>query len=98
VPDAALALLDSPRLTVFLTLVGIGAVHHLCGRFLFDPRPVILAKSASGGGTAPVALAASQDAAGSQVPTLGYGVSYAVGSILLASCGSAIVALMGVSG
>jgi len=38
--------------------------------------------------------AAIQDAAKSPVPTLGYGVSYAVGNVLLALWGTVIVALL----
>ena len=40
------------------------------------------------------ALAAVQEVAKSKIPTLGYGVSYAVGNVLLALWGSVIVALM----
>jgi len=39
-------------------------------------------------------LAAVQEACESQVATLGYGVSYALGNILLALSGTFIVALM----
>ena len=65
------------------------------GRFLLRLHPGILLGICAGGGTAPAALAALQDAAESQVPTLGYGVSYAIGNILLALCGSVIVMLAG---
>ena len=41
----------------------------------------------AGTGTATPALAAIQEAAKSPVPTLGYGVSYAVGNVLLALWG-----------
>ena len=46
-------------------------------------------------GTSQCGLAAVQETAQSQVPTLGYGVSYAIGNILLALCGTLIVAIMG---
>jgi putative transport protein len=49
----------------------------------------------AGAGTSQSGLAAVQEAAESQVPTLGYGVSYAIGNILLALCGSLIVAMTG---
>ena len=45
-------------------------------------------------GTATPALAAIQEAARSRVPTLGYGVSYAVGNVLLALWGTVIVTLL----
>jgi putative transport protein len=44
-------------------------------------------------GTSP-GLAAVQEAAKSKVPTLGYGVTYAVGNVFLALWGSVMVALM----
>ena len=51
------------------------------------------AGSVRGHGTATPALAAMQEAAKSPMPGLGYGVSYAVGNVLLALWGTAIVAL-----
>jgi putative transport protein len=47
----------------------------------------------AGAGTSPAGLAAVQDKAGSRVPTMGYGVSYAVGNLLLALWGSILVML-----
>ena len=52
------------------------------------------ARRVRGRGTATPALAAIQEAAKSAVPTLGYGVAYAVGNLLLALWGTVIVALM----
>lgn len=66
----------------------------LVGRYLLRLHPGILLGICAGGGTSPAALAAVQEAADSRVPTLGYGVSYAVGNVLLALWGSVIVALM----
>jgi uncharacterized transporter YbjL len=48
----------------------------------------------AGAGTATPALAAIQEAAKSPVPTLGYGVSYAVGNVLLALWGAVMVLLV----
>jgi putative transport protein len=48
----------------------------------------------AGAGTATPALAAIQEAAQSRIPTLGYGVSYAVGNVLLALWGTVIVTLL----
>jgi putative transport protein len=70
----------------------------LVGRFLLRLHPGILLGICAGAGTAPAALASLQEAAESQVPTLGYGVSYAIGNILLAFCGSLIVVLIGAPG
>lgn len=64
------------------------------GRWGFKMQPGVLLGVCAGGGTATPALAAIQEAAKSPVPTLGYGVAYAVGNVLLALWGSVIVALM----
>jgi putative transport protein len=70
-------------------LVGI-----LIGHRIFKMHPGILLGVCAGAGTATPALAAIQEAARSAVPTLGYGVSYAVGNVLLALWGTVIVALL----
>ena len=57
---------------------------------MHDPPPDLLADRTD---VSP-ALAAIQEAAKSAVPTLGYGVSYAVGNVLLALWGTVIVALL----
>ena len=48
----------------------------------------------AGGCTATPALAAVQEAARSSVPSIGYGVAYAVGNVFLAIWGTVIVLLM----
>jgi len=70
-------------------------VTALVGRYLLGMHPAIVLGICAGAGTSQSGLAAIQEASESQVATLGYGVSYAVGNILLALCGSLIVALMG---
>jgi len=70
-------------------LVGVGV-----GRWVFKMQPGVLLGVCAGAGTATPALAAIQEAAKSAVPTLGYGVSYAVGNVLLALWGTVIVALL----
>ena len=64
------------------------------GRWVFKMHPGVMLGVCAGGGTATPALAAIQEAAKSPVPTLGYGVAYAVGNVLLALWGSVIVAMM----
>ena len=66
----------------------------LLGHWVFKMEPGVLLGVCAGGGTATPALAAIQEAAKSPVPTLGYGVAYAVGNVLLALAGTVIVALM----
>jgi putative transport protein len=88
--------------TAGVTLVAAGlltvliphAVGVAVGRRVFHMEPGILLGVCAGAGTATPALAAIQEAAGSSVPTLGYGVSYAVGNVLLALWGTVIVALL----
>ena len=77
-------------LTVFIPhLVGV-----VVGRWGFKMHPGVLLGVCAGAGTATPALAAIQEAAKSPVPTLGYGVAYAVGNVLLALWGTVIVALL----
>jgi putative transport protein len=69
-------------------LVGV-----VLGRWVFKMQPGVLLGVCAGAGTATPALAAIQEAAKSPVPTLGYGVAYAVGNVLLALWGTVIVSL-----
>ncbi len=85
-----------------ISLVGAGIVGllvpHLVGvvvgRWVFKMEPGILLGVCAGAGTATPALAAIQETARSAVPTLGYGVAYAVGNVLLALWGTIIVGLL----
>jgi len=70
-------------------LVGV-----LVGYYGFKMHPGLLLGVCAGAGTATPALAAIQESAKSSVPTLGYGISYAVGNVLLALWGAGIVALL----
>ena len=69
-------------------------VTPLVGRYLFRMHPAIALGICAGAGTSQSGLAAVQEASESQVATLGYGVSYAIGNILLALSGTLIVALL----
>ena len=64
------------------------------GRRLFRMHPGVLLGVCAGACTATPALAAVQEAARSAVPSIGYGVAYAVGNVFLAIWGTVIVALM----
>jgi putative transport protein len=84
------SLLAAGLVTVLVPhLVGVAI-----GRWVFKMNPGVLLGVCAGAGTATPALAAIQEAARSPVPTLGYGVSYAVGNVLLALWGTVIVALL----
>jgi putative transport protein len=89
--SSGVSLLFAGLLTVILShLAGV-----LFGRHVFKMHPGVLLGVCAGAGTATPALAAIQEAAKSSVPTLGYGVGYAVGNVLLALWGALIVGLTG---
>ena len=71
------------------SLVGV-----LIGRYVFKMHPGVLLGVCAGACTSAPALAAVQEVARSKIPTLGYGVSYAIGNVLLALWGSVIVMLI----
>jgi len=77
-----------------LVVVASQLVTLMVGRHVFRMHPGILLGACAGAGTATPALAAVQEIAKSSVPTLGYGVSYAVGNVLLALWGTVIVFLL----
>ena len=81
-------------LAAVVVLVSAQFVTLMVGRHVFKLHPGILLGVCAGAGTATPALAAVQEVAKSAVPTLGYGVSYAVGNVLLALWGSVIVFLL----
>jgi putative transport protein len=87
---SGLSLVAAGLLTVLVPhLVGV-----IVGWWGFKMHPGVLLGVCAGAGTATPALAAIQEAAKSTVPTLGYGVAYAVGNVLLALWGTVIVALL----
>jgi len=88
--EAGLTLL----LAAVLVVVCAQLVTLLVGKYVFHMHPGILLGACAGAGTATPALAAVQEMAQSSVPTLGYGVSYAVGNVLLALWGTVIVFLL----
>ena len=69
-------------------------VTLLVGRHLLRIHPGVLLGICAGASTSAPGLAALQEVAKSKIPTLGYGISYAVGNVLLALWGSVIVAIM----
>lgn len=68
-------------------------VTVLVGRYVLRMHPGIVLGVCCGAGTTGPSLAAVQEVAKSKIPTLGYGVSYAVGNVLLALWGAVIVLL-----
>ena len=96
-PDFVVGLRTSGTSLLIAGLITV-LVPHLVGvvlgRWVFKMQPGVLLGVCAGAGTATPALAAIQEAAKSPVPTLGYGVSYAVGNVLLALWGTVIVSLL----
>jgi putative transport protein len=66
----------------------------LVGRYVVKMHSGLLLGVCAGAGTSAPGLAAVQEAAKSKIPTLGYGVTYAIGNVLLALWGSVMVVLM----
>lgn len=77
-----------------VVLIVTQTVTLLAGKHIFRMHPGVLLGVVAGAGTATPALAAIQEVAKSTVPTLGYGVSYAVGNVFLALWGTIIVLLV----
>ena len=77
-----------------LTISAALLIGVLAGRWLFRMHPAVVLGVCAGACTATPALAAVQEAARSSIPSLGYGVAYAVGNVFLAIWGTLIVVLM----
>ena len=77
-----------------LTVTSALLVGVLVGRRLFKLHPGVLLGVCAGACTATPALAALQEVAKSAVPSIGYGVAYAIGNVLLAIWGTVIVVLL----
>ncbi|MFO0872895.1 MAG: aspartate-alanine antiporter [Phycisphaerales bacterium] len=69
------------------------AVTILCGRWFFRMNPGVLLGVSAGSGASTAGLIAIEEEAQSTVPVLGYSVTYAVGTVLLTTCGALMVAL-----
>ena len=77
-----------------ITITASLLIGVMLGKWLFKMHPGVLLGVCAGGCTATPALAAVQEAARSSVPSMGYGVAYAVGNVLLAIWGTVIVAML----
>jgi len=87
---SGVTLLIAGALTVTVSLL-LGVV---VGRWVFKLHPGVLLGVCAGACTATPALAAVQEVARSSVPSIGYGVAYAVGNVFLAIWGTVIVVLV----
>lgn len=88
----------STGLMLLVTGIVVAVVPYLitmlAGRYLFRLHPGILLGICAGSGTNSPGLAALQEKAESRVPVLGYGLTYALSSLIFAFLGSVIVALV----
>ena len=87
---SGVSLIAAGVLTIILPLL----IGVFAGQWIFKMHPGVMLGVIAGSCTATPALAAVQEAAKSSVPTLGYGIAYAVGNVLLALWGTVIVALI----
>jgi putative transport protein len=95
-PNFIHGLAEAGVMLPFAGLVTVVAAHLaavLVGSHVLKMNGGVLLGACAGAGTSAGALAAVRDASQSNVPTLGYGVSYAVGNVLLAISGTILVAL-----
>ncbi len=96
-PDFVRGLRES-GLSLVVAGIVLTIVPHLttifAGHYVFRMHPGILLGVCCGAGTSAPSLAAVQEVAKSKIPTLGYGVTYAVGNVLLALWGSVMVMLL----
>jgi putative transport protein len=90
VQESGLTLVLAGAITISVSLL----IGVFAGRWLFKMNPGVLLGVCAGGCTATPALAAVQEAARSSVPSIGYGVAYAVGNVFLAIWGTVIVLLV----
>ncbi len=78
---------------IFVTLMPF-IIGIFAGKYIFKFHPGILLGACAGARTTTAALGAVQEVAKSQVPALGYTVTYAVGNTLLIVWGVVIVLMM----
>jgi putative transport protein len=98
-PSFVAGLKSSGISLVFIGLVSALLPHTigiLFGRYVLKMNPLIVLGACAGAGTITAALRATQDAAQSSVPALGYTVPYAIGNILLTAWGPVLVGLMSI--
>jgi putative transport protein len=96
-PSFVSGLRESGVSLVFVGLVSALLPHTigiLFGRHVLRMSPLIVLGACAGAGTITAALRAIQDKSGSNIPSLGYTVPYAIGNIILTAWGPVLVGLM----
>lgn len=91
----AIAAFRTSGVTLVVASASITVLSHLSavlvGRYVIGMHPGVLLGVCTGTGTLGPALAAIEREADSQVPTIGYGMGYAVGNVLTALGGTLLV-------
>jgi len=91
----AIAAFRATGATLVVASASITVLSHLSavlvGRYVIGMHPGVLLGVCAGAGTSGPALAAIEREAESQVPTIGYGMGYAVGNVLTALGGTLLV-------
>jgi putative transport protein len=91
----AIAAFRTSGATLVVASASITVLSHLAavlvGRYVIGMHPGVLLGVCAGAGTSGPALAAIEREAESQVPTIGYGMGYAVGNVLTALGGTLLV-------
>ena len=96
-PGFMTGLLSTGPLLVLITIIVVALSHGTAifvGRRVFNMNEGVLLGTCCGAGASAPALAAVQEVAQSRIPTLGYGLGYAIGNILLALWGAVLVVLL----
>jgi putative transport protein len=78
-----------------IVVIAAQVIGILIGRYVLGMHPGIVLGACAGAGTSPTALGAVLEAANSRVPALSYGITYALGNVILALGGSLIVKVIG---
>jgi putative transport protein len=91
----AIAAFRASGVTLVVASASVTVLSHLAavlvGRYVIGMHPGVLLGVCAGAGTSGPALAAIEREAESQVPTIGYGMGYAVGNVLTALGGTLLV-------
>lgn len=97
-PKFVTGLMSTGPLLVAISTIVVTLSHGAAifvGRRLFNMNEGVLFGTCCGAGTSAPALAAVLEVSKSQIPTLGYGLGYAIGNVLLALWGAILVTILG---
>jgi putative transport protein len=96
-PSFVAGLVSTGPMLAAISIVVVALSHGTAlfvGRRVFNMNEGVLFGTCCGAGTSAPALAAVQEVAQSRIPTLGYGLGYAIGNVLLALWGAVLVMVL----